>query len=417
MPSIIKAMGRPFKETRFALVSALAGVCAFGPLVAGSTGSLAQDRAAMPTTAPPIERVESTMPKPGVSPAPATPDVSGEQAGHRGTDIAQFTAGILASMNGGPRVWQSPDAVIPDFNAVNDAIAKASDLDVRVAIWGQADANVNAEDVAASLGQNLGGTVIAISPSSVGVYAASLPDEQIDAAMAGVANQIAGEQDPAAIITQVTAALTGGSTAASSTGLLVPALVGLGILILGGGAWFLMGRGRGHAGQDSDGLDAEEAPASWGVRLNRFLAGRTAEPGTGEDADSAEADPIAEDYVADQPVRRIAAEVIDIESDVPRPEEVRRSAVGAQTTASSYGKVAARTQLDQIAQRLVALSNQVVRTQDMGLMSAFEQVAAAYTEAKTELEHADRPVDVINVNDRLRSLSEQLAVLERRIEP
>lgn len=409
-------MGRPFKASRFPLVGALTGVFVLGSLIGGGTGSLAQDT---PTTIP-VTAPDGTVAAPTQPGATAPQPVPGASAGvpnQDGTDIAQFTAGILASMNGGPRIWQSPDAVIPDFNAVNDAIAKASDLDMRVAIWGQADANVNAEDVAASLGQNLGGTIIAISPSSVGVYSASLSDEQIDGAMAGIAGQLAGEQDPAAIINQVTTALSGGSATAGSAGLILPALVGLAILIVGGGIWLLQGRTRAVTRRDADAPASADARESWGVRLNRLLAGRTAAPDTAETDHAEAADPLDDDHEVDQPVRRIAAEVIDIESDMPRPEEVRRSAVGAQTTASSYGKVAARTQLDQIAQRIVALSNQVVHTQDMALMSAFEQVAEAYTEAKTDLQHADRPVDVINVNDRLRTISDQLALLERRIEP
>lgn len=402
-------MGRHGNGTQFALVIALSGVFAFGPVLGGTTGSLAQDAPTQPTNlATPTAQASPSAPN---SQPASAPGATTGTPGRGSTDIAQFTAGILASMNGGPRIWQSPDAVIPDFNAVNDAIAKATDADLRVAIWGAADAGVNAEDVATSLGQNLGGTIIAISPSSVGVYSANLPDKAVDQAMAGVASQLAGEQDPAVIITKVTEALAGGM-ATSSIGLMVPALVGLAILIVGGGAWFLLGRDRQRADQTSP----RDTNASWGVRLNRLLVGRKADTGDDE-ADEVDVDALDDDYVVDQPVRRIAAEVIDIESDVPRPEEISRSAVGVQTTASSYGKVAARTQLDQIAQRIVVLSNQVVRTQDVSLMNAFEQVAAAYTDAKADLEHADRPVDVINLNDRLRSLSDQIAVLERRIEP
>ena len=59
----------------------------------------------------------------------------------------------------------------------------------------------------------------------------------------------------------------------------------------------------------------------------------------------------------------------------------------------------------------------LVQTNDMAIMEAFEHVAQQYTEAKTELDQAERPVDVINLNDKLAGIGEQLGFLERRITP
>ena len=108
--------------------------------------------------------------------------------------------------------------------------------------------------------------------------------------------------------------------------------------------------------------------------------------------------------------------MIGIESDAPA-NPTRTTPYQPVSTAAYYGKVAARATIETIGQRIVALSRLVVQTNDMAIMEAFEHVAQQYTEAKIELDQAERPVDVINLNDKLAGIGEQLGVLERRITP
>lgn len=379
MPPIIKTMAHIGKLTTQALFVALGFIlCAINAPALAQSGS---DQAQVSETA----REER-------------PDAN--------TQIAQFTATILAAMDGGPRIWTSPDAVIPDFAGVNAALdgPEARALDLRVAIWGPANAGVDAEDVAASLGQSLHTTLIAIGPDAIGVYSATHDEAAVQAATNTISGQLASESNPSVIITTISKALVGGS--ASGEGLSIPILVGIGISVLAGGAWFVFGRGKGK------GL---------GVILNQALSGRG---GRDEDEDHHEADDLDDDFDDDlgedaqddknpgppRQVRKVDAEIIDIEPDASGPKP-------PVSTAAAYGKVAAKSRLEHIAQRIVVLSDQVVRTQDVALMGAFEQIADAYSQAKTDLDQAERPVDLINLDDTITALSEQLVVLERRIAP
>lgn len=420
MPSIIKAMGNPGKHAPMVLV-----IITLVMLAVSVIPVFAQDAS---TPVAPTPQPASSQP---ASP-PTTPLTT---PGADGAQIAQFTAQILAAMDGGPRVWQSADAVVPDFNQINAALASpnAKALDVRVAIWGDGQPGVNAEDVATSLGQSLGGTVIAIGPSSIGVYATTRSEAEVDQAVGEVGPTVAGEADPAVIITRIIDALSGQSNATSS-GLMMPVVVGVAIILVGSGLWFGVGRGRFGARRGRSTKTNPMAPddtnpdgqsptpttgASWGMRLNRFLAGDRSE----EEAEASwpeevgEAEALEEDdYPGNQGVRRVAAEVIGIESDAPA-NPTRTTPYQPVSTAASYGKVAARATIETIGQRIVALSRLVVQTNDMAIMEAFEHVAQQYTEAKTELDQAERPVDVINLNDKLAGIGEQLGVLERRITP
>ncbi|WP_336249098.1 DUF6676 family protein [Stomatohabitans albus] len=390
---------------RNACLYALAiGLCAVPSL------ALAQDPSSAPAV--PGQSLESS-PEATQPISPSTPPTPGQPSPESGSALpapgadgtAPLIASIIAAMDGGPRIWSSPEATIPDFAAINAALEspEATKLDLRVAIWGADKPGVNAEDVAYGIGQAINGTVIAIGPDAVGVYSATHSDEALTAALEPVTAQLAGESNPAVVVSTVAMALTSAQPAQGS--LYVPLLIGLAVLVIGGGLWVVFGRKR---------------MTGIGVTINRLLAGRTSddEERSPSSSQAYEAEPaaahtppggLADDQIPQSAsIRRVAAEVIDIE---PEGQTAKRSTSSAQR----YGTVAQQQRLSLLGQQIVALSEVVARSEDMESMVAFELVASGYQETKEALAHVSRPIDLLDLDERITALSEQLVVLERRM--
>lgn len=402
--------------------------------------------------------VQSQPVQPGAAgPTPGTLTPLPQET-QRPADIASFVATIVDGMQNGPRVWQSPDALIPDFDAITRAVGslEGKQLDLRVVIWGPHAQALNAEEVAYKVGQALPGTVIAISPTQIGVYSTKVSADVIDQVFQDHRHQLTAEQDPAVIV-QVLLDAFGPQHKPYTYQL--PLFVGLAIIVVGLIGWFGLTYIR-RSSLGSRLLSLMNQPVTFGAPVPRDTPTQRPEteavrPATSKGRDLSNVIDLDDDAVMvddhepdlmtgtgsaisltqrTSPRRPGTAgtsrstDSLDPDAASTRPaDQGPRSgrnqglrAVGRvgedPSGALAFAKMAHRQRLEHIGMRFVQASEGVVISEDMSLMNDFNAIGRDYRQVQRALDEATTAKDFSAIDQAIGRLSTALGALEQRFE-